>query len=130
VTKQDITRLIEEAYKITGKYQPGECCTSGSVGAALLTKDGNIYTGVSVDCSCGIGFCAEHSAVAEMLKHHESEINLLVAINYNQEILPPCGRCRELIYQVNPLNQNASIILSNDKVILLKELLSCRWQDI
>ena len=103
MTNPDVRKLIDEAYKLTGKFQPGECCTAGSVGAALLTKAGHIYTGVSVDCSCGIGFCAEHSAVAEMLKHHESEISLLVAVNYKKELLPPCGRCRELIFQVNRL---------------------------
>jgi cytidine deaminase len=100
------------------------------VGAALLTKAGHIYTGVSVDCSCGIGFCAEHSAVAEMLKHHESEISLIVAVNYKKELLPPCGRCRELIFQVNPANQGASIILGGDKLVSLKELLPCRWQEV
>jgi cytidine deaminase len=125
-----IPDLIEEAFRITGKYQPSKQCTSGAVGAALLTKKGNVYTGVCIDCACGIGFCAEHSAIAEMLKHQESEIVMLVAINDRKEIGPPCGRCRELIYQVNKANAATKIILGQDETITLKELLPHHWLDV
>lgn len=33
----------------------------GSVGAAVLTDKGNIYTGVCIDAACGIGMCAERN---------------------------------------------------------------------
>ena len=39
----------------------------GYVGAALVTDQGNVYTGINISLICGIGFCAEHSAVAEMI---------------------------------------------------------------
>jgi cytidine deaminase len=124
-----IQDLIKEAYSVTGKYKPSNQCVSGAVGAALLTKDGNVYTGVCIDCACGIGFCAEHSAIAEMLKHKESEIVMLAGINYKKELAAPCGRCRELIYQVNKANLNTKIVLSQNETITLKELLPHRWQD-
>jgi cytidine deaminase len=126
----NITGLINEALKVTGKYKPSKECTSGAVGAALLTKDGNIYTGVCIDAACGIGFCAEHSAIAEMLKHRESEISMLVAVNTRKQILPPCGRCRELIYQINRANATTKIILNQTDTITLKELLPLHWLDI
>ena len=125
-----IKDLISEAHRVTGVYKPSDECSSGSVGAALLTKDGNVYTGVCIDCGCGIGFCAEHSAIAEMLKHRESEIEMLVAVNLNKEIAPPCGRCRELIYQVNKANANTRIVLNQDETITLRELLPLHWSDI
>ena len=125
-----IQDLINEAYRITGKYKPSKECTSGAVGAAILTKDGNVYTGVNIDASCGIGFCAEHSAIAEMLKHRESEIEILVAVNTKKEIAPPCGRCRELIYQINEANANTKIVMSLNDTITLKELLPHHWLDI
>jgi len=37
-------------------------------------------------------------------------------------IIPPCGRCRELMYQIDR-------ILSKDKFLTLDELLPHRWQD-
>ena len=125
-----IQDLINEAYRITGIYQPSDKCSSGSVGAALITRDGNIYTGVCIDCACSIGFCAEHSAIAEMLKHRESEIEMLVAVNKKKEIAPPCGRCRELICQVNKANAKTKIILNQNETITLKELLPYHWLDI
>ena len=125
-----IQDLISEAYRITGKYKPSKECTSGAVGAAILTKDGNVYTGVNIDASCGIGFCAEHSAIAEMLKHRESEIEILVAVNTKKEIAPPCGRCRELIYQINEANANTKIVMNLNDTITLKELLPHHWLDI
>lgn len=123
-----IDDLIDEAYKVTGEYRSSIDCTSGTVGAALVTKDGDIYTGVCIDCKCGIGFCAEHSAIAEMLKHKESEIEMIVAVNIEKKILPPCGRCREFIYQVNKANLKTQVILANNKTARLEELLPFPWQ--
>ena len=125
-----IQDLINEAHKVTGVYKPSNECTSGSVGAALLTRGGNVYTGVCIDCACSIGFCAEHSAIADMLKHRESEIEMLVGVNEKMEIAPPCGRCRELIYQINRLNADTKIIVSQNETITLKELLPMHWLDL
>ena len=77
-------------------------CTSGDVAAALVTGSGTLYTGVCIDLECGIGFCAEHAAVAEMLKVRESVVRMIVAVNCEGTVLPPCGRCRELLWQVDP----------------------------
>lgn len=95
----------------------------GEVAAALETISGNVYSGISVVAPCGMGFCGEHSAIAEMLKNGESEIRFIVALS-KDKILPPCGRCRELIRQVNPQNYfNTQVILSYDTSMSLKELL-------
>jgi cytidine deaminase len=125
-----IQELINEAYSVTGVYKPSKECQSGSVGAALLTKAGNVYTGVCIDTACSLGFCAEHAAIAEMLKHKESEIVMLVALNVKKEIAAPCGRCRELMAQVNKANMKTSVILSQHETITLKELLPHHWLDV
>ena len=124
-----IQKLINEALKVTGEYHPSKTVSSGSVGAALLTKDGNIYTGVCIDAASSLGFCAEHAAIADMLKHHESEILMLVALNETGKLGTPCGRCRELIAQVNKANMETKIIMSKKKTITLGELLPHYWLD-
>ena len=121
--------LIEQAYRVTGEYRSSRDCTSGTVGAALVTVSGRVYTGVCIDASCGLGFCAEHSAIAEMLKHKESEISMIVAVNTRKNVLPPCGRCREMIYQVNNANLKTSVILGSDDAVSLRELLPFQWQE-
>src|SRR5215213_8694335 len=80
----DISRvdeLIQRAQAVLGKFPLAMAdLTAGSVGSALLTRQGNIYTGICIDVTCGIGFCAEHAAVAEMLKARETAIAMIVAV--------------------------------------------------
>ncbi len=124
-----LQELIDQAHKVTGEYRPSKLVSSGSVGAALLTKAGHVYTGVCIDTASSLGFCAEHAAVADMLKHHESEIVMLAAVNQKKQPAAPCGRCRELLYQVNKANAAAQIIIAPDKTVTLKELLPLHWTD-
>jgi cytidine deaminase len=124
-----IQELIDAAYSVAGVYKPSKECESGSVGAAILTEDGNIYTGICIDTACSLGFCAEHAAVAEMLKHKESKIAMIAAVTDKREILPPCGRCRELLAQVNKSNMKARVIVNHEKTVTLRELLPHYWLD-
>jgi len=120
--------LIEEARKVVGKYKLSNAdFSAGTVGAALLTVKGNIYTGIDIDVACGIGFCAEHSAIAEMLKNRETQIEMIVATN-SESIIPPCGRCRELMFQIDCKNLNTKVYLSKEKYMTLDELLPMRWE--
>ncbi len=125
----DIERLIDAAQAVVGAFVLREPdLSAASVGAALRTSSGTIYTGVSLELACGIGFCAEHAAVAEMLKHREVEIAAIVAVN-DSKILPPCGRCRELMAQLTPRNADTQVILPGERVVALRELLPEYWLD-
>jgi cytidine deaminase len=96
------------------------------VGAVVISESGKTYTGVCLVFECGIGFCAEHSAVAEMLKFHESQVAMVVAVNHRGEVLSPCGRCREMMWQLNAANKDALIVLGVDLALPLRELLPYR----
>ncbi len=123
-----VEELIEEARKIVGEYKLSNAdFSAGSVGAALLTTKGNVYTGINIEVACGIGFCAEHSAIAEMLKKRETQIEMIVATNA-ESIIPPCGRCRELMFQVDCKNLSTKVYLSEDQYMTLDELLPNRWE--
>ncbi len=122
-----IEKLIEEAKKIVGEYELSTPdFSAGSVAAALLTTNGNIYTGINIEIACGIGFCAEHSAIAQMLKHRETQIEMIVALDA-VSIRPPCGRCRELMFQIDYKNLDAKVYISQKEYRTLDELLPCRW---
>ncbi|MDO4302253.1 MAG: cytidine deaminase [Clostridia bacterium] len=95
----------------------------GIVAAALVSDKGNIYTGICIEAPCGMGFCAEHSAIAEMLKKGESKIRKIVAVS-SKTIVLPCGRCRELMRQIDKYNyENTEVIIKPDQSVLLSELL-------
>ena len=100
----------------------------GCVGAALVTEGGNVFTGINVDLMCGIGFCAEHSAVAEMVRNGESRISRIVATTADGTIIPPCGRCRELLYQIDEGNLDAAVLVEEGTRCSLRDLLPRNWQ--
>ena len=122
------SKLIEEAQKILGEYTlSSNHYSAGSVAAALMTTKGNLYTGINIDIACGIGFCAEHSAIAEMLKNRETQIEMIVAVSADS-IRPPCGRCRELLFQIDAKNIHTKVYLSEEEYMTLDALLPHRWK--
>ena len=100
--------------------------TAGAVAAALETASGSIFTGINLDLACGIGFCAEHSAVAEMLKHRQTRVRRIVAVNADR-IVAPCGRCREMLVQVDGRNLDCEVLLPEGVVLPLNDLLPNAW---
>lgn len=120
-------KLIEAASAVQGSFSLREPdFSAAAVGAALRTTSGVIHTGVCVDLACGIGFCAEHAAIAEMLKHREVEIAAIVAVNQSG-ILSPCGRCREFMAQLTPRNMHTQVIMPGKRLTPLRELLPDHW---
>ena len=100
--------------------------SAGGVGAAIRTAQGNLYTGVCMDLACGLGFCAEVAAIAQMVTHRETQIDAVVAVT-SDGVLPPCGRCRETMAQVDVRNLDCRIILAEDRDIPLRDLLPSHW---
>ena len=101
--------------------------TAGGVGAAMITNQGNIYKGVCIDTGSGMGFCAEHAAAAAMIIAGESKIAKVAAVWKDQDgtlyVLPPCGRCREFMSQIDETNLDMDVILGKDEVLKLRDLL-------
>ncbi len=123
----DPEELKAAALEIVGKFAPSADCKAGAVAAALLTDAGEIHTGICVDTACSLGFCAEHAAIADMLKHRRSRIVAIVAVDHRGDVLPPCGRCRELIRQVDADNWHTKIVLPRGVIVSLADLLPSPW---
>lgn len=102
----------------------------GDVACALVTDKGNVYTGICIDAACSIGFCAEHAAISSMLTNGETRIMKLVSISEHGVIYPPCGRCRELISQIDENNVDTLIMIGDNEVKTLAELLPNDWKKI
>jgi cytidine deaminase len=118
--------LIAEAHQLARPIAPSETCSAGTVGSVIISRSGKKYTGICLDFSSSLGFCAEHAAIAEMLKAHEFEIALVVAVTNDGAVIPPCGRCREMMWQLNAANVNALVVLATDRAVSLRELLPFR----
>jgi cytidine deaminase len=117
-----------------GGYGPGTGRRMGHVGSALASSAGNIYSGVCIDTGSGTGFCAEHAAIAAMVTAREYRIAKIVAVYRDEQgvlfVLPPCGRCRLFISQIDPANLDARVVLSRTSSPALRELLPCtEWPE-
>jgi cytidine deaminase len=124
--KQDI-ELVNAAQAVQGNFQLRRDFCAGYVAAAIRTVDGNIYTGICIDLACGLGFCAEAAAISEMLKNRETNIDTVAAVGPDGILGAPCGRCREMIIQVNKKNIDTRILMPSDKETTLRKLLPEHW---
>lgn len=120
------SELIEAAHAVVGDLTLREGFSAGGVGAAIRTVQGNIYTGICIDLASGLGFCAEVAAIAQMLTHRETQIDIVVAVT-SDGILSPCGRCRETMAQIDERNLECKVIIGQDREVLLRDLLPNHW---
>ncbi|MCB8942402.1 MAG: cytidine deaminase [Ardenticatenaceae bacterium] len=67
-----------------------------AVGAAVLTANGRLYTGVNVEnSSYGLTICAERTAVGKMVSEGERRIVAVAVCTENGG--SPCGACRQVL---------------------------------
>lgn len=122
----EFNKLLEIAKDTLNPHELSRSTYAGSVAAAILTDKGNVYKGVCIDTTSSMGFCAEHAAIAAMVTAGESRIIKLVAFHEKYGIVPPCGRCREFINQINDENYKCEVQLK-DKILTIAQLLPERW---
>jgi len=124
----EFDELYGQAKSVLNPRRLSREAEAGGVGAAVLTESGRVYTGVCIDTSSSMGFCAEHAAAAAMITAGENRVVKMVAVNWDSAILPPCGRCREFISQLHEDNPNAEVLVARGTVITLRELLPFDWR--
>ena len=81
----DFMELAAKAKSVLNSRKLSDEGWAGSVAAALLTKDGNVYLGVCIDVTSGMGFCAEHSAIAAMVTAGEHSIEIFTSAARHSE---------------------------------------------
>lgn len=123
----DNKKLIEISIDLLHSFTDPNGRVHGDVGAAVLGKNGKVYTGVCVD-SPSWGLCAERSALASMITDKEYNFAKIVAVWKDGKtgefyVLPPCGHCRQFMRDISELNMNSQVILGYEKSELLKDLI-------
>lgn len=70
------------------------------MGAAALVDDGRIVGGCNVEnASYGLGLCAECGLVSNLIATGGGRLVAFSCCNKLGELLMPCGRCRQLLYE-------------------------------
>lgn len=124
------TALYEAAKNVQNGRKVSGYVEAGGVAAAILSKKGNIYTGVCVDTCSTLGICAERNAIFNMLTNGDDEIEKVLAVMPDGKTGAPCGACRELMVQLMPDSYKAVEIMLDyeaGKIITLGELTPEWW---
>ena len=112
----DIKELIKAAKDASVRsYSP---YSKYKVGAALLTKDGKIYTGTNIEnASFPAGMCAERIALFDAVKNGDDQFEALAIYAEGEQFPFPCGICRQVISE---FTRDLKIIIArseNDYVV-------------
>lgn len=107
--------MLEAAYAPYSRFK---------VGAALLTKTGEVFTGVNVEnSSFGATICAERTAFVKAVSEGHREFEAIAVASSGGEAYP-CGICRQFMYE---FGDDLKIITGEDEEHLhiseMKELL-------
>jgi cytidine deaminase len=75
-----------------------------SVGAAVLDCRDHIYTGCNVEnTSYGLTVCAERVALGSAVSDGARRILAAVIYTPTESFTPPCGACRQVLAEFNPM---------------------------
>lgn len=94
------------------------------VGAAVITKSGNVYGGCNIEnSSYPVTNCAERTAIFKAVSEGERDITALAVVGDTDGPCSPCGACRQVIAEFG-INRIIMANLKGDiKVVTLEELL-------
>lgn len=94
-------KAVDNAYAPYSKFK---------VGAALLTKEGRVFTGVNVEnSSFGATICAERTAYVKAVSEGFREFEA-IAVTSDQGKAWPCGICRQFMYEFG----NGLVVITGD----------------
>ncbi|MCI5701067.1 MAG: cytidine deaminase [Lachnospiraceae bacterium] len=94
--KEQFGMLLEAAEKAKkNAYAP---FSDFHVGAALLAKNGQIFTGVNIEnSSYGATNCAERTALFKAVSEGVREFAAIAVLSDSEELIYPCGICRQAL---------------------------------
>ena len=115
MTDKELIALADEA------RAKSYCPYSGySVGAALLTKDGKVYTGANIEnASFTPTVCAERVALFTALHAGEREFAAIAVVGGHadrsaEKLFTPCGVCRQVLSEFCKPNMRVLIGAENE----------------
>lgn len=73
------------------------------VGAALLCRDGSVYTGCNIEnATYGATNCAERTAVFKAVSEGHREFTAIAITSSGGGLTFPCGICRQVLAEFSP----------------------------
>ena len=126
LTDRDYELLSQAQKAIQMNYD--EINLNHTVGAAVLCKNGKIYAGINVYSLHGA--CAEQVAIGTAVTNGERDFEAIVAVRgkSGDEVIPPCGNCRQILHDYMPDCQVILSINGELKKVKANDLLPFSYQ--
>ena len=121
LSKRDYELIAEAQKAIRLKYDQKHY--NHTVGAAVRCKNDKVYVGVNLYSLHGA--CAEQVAIGTAITKGERDFDVIVSVRgkEGEEIIPPCGNCRQILYDYMPDCDIIVSVCGELKKIKAKELL-------
>ena len=123
-----IEKLIKKAIEMLNfSYAP---YSNFHVGAALLTSEGEIYTGCNIEnAAYGPSNCAERTAIFKAVSEGKKEFEAIAVVGGKngkiENFCPPCGVCRQVLAEF--CKKDFEIVLAKStneyKIMTIEQLL-------
>ncbi|MEY8463007.1 cytidine deaminase [Streptococcus merionis] len=125
------TELIELAIKASEHaYVP---YSHFPIGAALVTKSGEVITGCNVEnASFGLTNCGERTAIFKAVSEGHKEFSELVVYGTSKEPISPCGACRQVMAEFFDQDMPVTLVSKNKTTVVMTvgELLPYSFTDL
>ncbi len=110
ISEEKGQELIDEAEEV--RHNTFSTFTDSSVGAAILTDSGEIYSAPYFESVIqGLGTCAERNAVGSAVADGEYEFRAVAVVGENEEPITPCGACRQILAEFAEVAQHDITII-------------------
>lgn len=117
----DKRQLVNLAYEAAEKsYSP---YSGFSVGAALVTEDGSVYTGTNIEnSSYGAGICAERTAMVKAVSEGHQSVKEIAIVGYlrskrdEEDYAQPCGICRQFLSEFATADMKVYLAKSKEDI--------------
>lgn len=103
--------LLKEAQK--AKENAYAVYSNFRVGAALLTREGKVFTGCNVEnAAYSVTNCAERTAVFAAVAEGFRDFTAIAVTSDSEHYTVPCGACRQVLVEFNP---DMKVIMGNHR---------------
>ena len=121
----EMTKQVARRLHVSGIHE---------VASSVETSAGDTYSGIHMNASVGFAdVCGEVAAICAMVGSGHRDLATIVAVWSNGQekysLFAPCGRCRELISDLNPEARVIVGTLDAPYVMSIAELLPLKGRD-
>lgn len=103
------------------------------VGAALVAKDGRVFTGCNVEnASFGLTNCGERTAIFKAVSEGVREFSELVVYGQTNKPISPCGACRQVMAEFFKSDLKVTLVAKDKSTVEMTvgELLPYSFTDL